>query len=187
MPLSQEALTHWASDSFCLRAAIVASSWWTSSTRPCCTWRKEKQSIQTNSALTHYQNLILSCSWPRAIIRYNWFKTSSRQRSTPGLLVLFSSRVWASFSDAVLARMSASSPWTLSSISDISPSVYEQTFGPSGRPFTALGMIVTWRALGQPTCLICHSSSLRACSSWWLRLRRANSVARHWVSNSFCS
>lgn len=32
-------------------------------------------------------------------------------------------------------------------------------------------------ASSSPTFLSCHSSSLRACSSWWRRLRRANSVA----------
>lgn len=52
------------------------------------------------------------------------FKTSSLHRSMPGLVVLFSSRVWASFREAIFACRSASSPWMSLSISAISSSVY---------------------------------------------------------------
>lgn len=58
-------------------------------------------------------------------------KTSSLHRSMPGLLVLFSSRVWASFREAVFACRSASSPWMSLAISAISSSVYKQIDRPS--------------------------------------------------------
>lgn len=114
-----------------------------------------------------------------------WSFTSSLHRSMPGLLVLYSSRVCASFKGAILACMSLSSLRMSSVSSFISSRVCQMGQIWRTKPTSPKATCKRWTLIKQITLFICHWSSWWACSSWWVRFRKANRVATRWDSNSF--